>query len=193
MNFEKGTSVPKVEYGYWVGTIKRFIAEGMPVIRDLPKSISENSSIMGYEKADPDGNELSDVNVTSHFHLDSYISKFPIDVSPMLKEKVLEEDEHTRVFIDKYGITKKEYKDSTSIPLEIARPIKNREDFEKYKSYYDKTFSKRLPHNWDKLKVRLRQRSFPIRVGGYPYGFFGLPRHLVGDAELMMMMYMTCI
>jgi len=29
MHFEAGAPVPRVEYGYWVGTIRRFIAEGM--------------------------------------------------------------------------------------------------------------------------------------------------------------------
>ena len=189
MNFEKGTPAPKVEYGYWVGTIRRFIAEGMPVIAELPDNISENGSIMGYEKTNPLGSEVADKNVRSYFNLDSHISKFPIDASPLLDEKVIEENEDTRIYIDKYGITKKERKDTTATPLEIARPVKDRADFEKYKSYYDHDYSKRLPENWPSLSKKLGSRNFPIRVGGYPYGFFGLPRHLMGDVELMMTMY----
>jgi uroporphyrinogen decarboxylase len=107
----------------------------------------------------------------------------------MLDEKIIEEDEHTKIYTDKYGITKKVRKDTISTPLEIARPIKNRADFEKYKTHYTRDFSRRLPENWKTLSAELRDRDFPIRLGGNPYGFFGLPRHLMGDTKLMMMMY----
>ena len=86
MNLEEAAPIPRTEYGYWVGTIKRFIAEGMPVTEPLAEDISDSGTIMGYEKTDPLGSEIPDRNVTACFNLDSYISKFPMDVSPMLDE-----------------------------------------------------------------------------------------------------------
>lgn len=189
MSFEKGVATLKAEYGYWVGTIKRFIKEGMPVTQELPKNISDNGSIMGYTKIDPVSSEVSDKNVRAYFNLDSYISKFPFDISPLLEEKIIEEDEHFKIYTDKYGITKKIRKDGTSTPMDIEHPVKNREDFEDYKNYYDENYKKRLPKYWNTIIKSLKLRDYPVRIGGNPYGFLGFPRHLMGQNNLFLTMY----
>lgn len=189
MSFDTTAGNLKTEYGYWSGTVKNFIKEGMPVKKELPLNISDNSSIMGYPKIDNKSREITDENVKDFFNLDPYIAKFPFDVSPRLQEEILEEDEYYKVYKNKYGITLKERKDGTSAPLDLDFPIKNRKDFENYKQYYDINFKKRLPENWDKIKQDLENREFPVRLGGNPFGFLGFPRHLIGTTDLFMMMY----
>lgn len=189
MSFDTTVGNLKAEYGYWSGTVKNFIKEGMPVKKELPLNISDNSSIMGYPKIDNKSREITDENVKDFFNLDPYIAKFPFDVSPRLQEEIIEEDEYYKVYKNKYGITLKERKDGTSAPLDLDFPIKNRKDFENYKQYYDINFKKRLPENWDKIKQDLENREFPVRLGGNPFGFLGFPRHLIGTTDLFMMMY----
>jgi len=170
MDFE---NVPplKAEYGYWTTTIKRFIREGMPVIKELPKDIPDNGTISGATSVDPSNNTAEDANVRSIFNLDSYIAKFPCDFSPQLKERVLQEDEERKIYTDHFGITKKINKNSNATPLSLDFPIKNDADFRKYRDHYDGDYSKRLPKNWKNLARKLKNRDFPIRLGGLPSGF----------------------
>ena len=189
MRFEKGSQSLKAEFGYWTTTVKRFLREGMPRVQEIPGTLSDNGTISGAEKADPAGVEFTDLNVRSCFHLQSYAAKFPVNYSPLFPVKVLEEDAESRTFIDQYGITKKERKTGTSPPLDIRFPIASRKDFEAYTEHYTRDFSARLPRDWKRLCLSLPTRDFPIRLGGFPYGFLGLPRHLLGTEGLFFMMY----
>lgn len=179
MNFEK-VSTLKAEFGYWTTTVKRFIKEGMPVVEALPSDLPDNGTISGATKVDPSGSGVEDKNIRSYFKLDSYIAKFPADFSPLFEEEVLEEDDEYKTYVDSYGIKTKIRKTGTSAPMHLSFPIKNRRDFERYKEYYDKDYSRRLPKNWNALSETLNNRDYPIRLGGYPFGFFGFPRHLMG-------------
>jgi uroporphyrinogen decarboxylase len=189
MRFEKGAPSLKAEFGYWTTTVKRFLREGMPRVQDIPDTLSDNGTISGADKVDPAGIEFADLNVRSFFHLQSYAAKFPANYSPLFPGKVLEEDTESRTFIDQYGITKKERKTGTSPPLDIRFPIENRKDFEAYTEHYTRDFSKRLPRDWEQLSRLLTARDFPIRLGGFPYGFLGFPRHLLGTEGLFFAMY----
>jgi uroporphyrinogen decarboxylase len=188
MNFEKVPPL-KAEYGFWTTTIKNFISDGMPVKEKLPENILDSGTISGANKVDPDDSTVEDKNVRAYFHLDTYVSKFPCNFSPLFEEKTLEEDDEYRTYTDLFGITKKVRKTGTSAPLDLDFPVKNRRDFEKYREHYDQDYTIRLPGNWKELSKKLKNRDFPIRLGGFPFGFLGLPRHLIGTAELFLMMY----
>ncbi len=189
MDFDLNTKNLKCEYGYWTTTILRFINEGMPVKKKLPDNVSLNANVNGYPKVDPESKEINDENVNHFFNLDPYLAKMPFDISPQLKEEVIFEDEHYKTYKDKYGITLKARKDGTSPPLDLDFPIKNDEDFDTYKSYYDSDFKKRLPKNWNIIKKDLKNREFPLRLGGNPYGFLGFPRHIMGMTNLFISYY----
>jgi uroporphyrinogen decarboxylase len=110
-------------------------------------------------------------------------------MSPQLDIRVIEDQDEYRIITDSFGITKKERKTGTSTPLEIEYPIKSRRDFHAYKEHYTNDYRSRLPQGWDTLKKKLADRDFAIRLGGFPFGFFGFPRHLIGTKELYLMMY----
>jgi len=93
MNFERDVPTIKAEYGYWTTTIKRFMREGMPVEEELPKGLSDNGVISGAKKVDPESSIVVDSNVRNACGLDYYISKFPLNFSPLLEEKTIEENE----------------------------------------------------------------------------------------------------
>jgi len=189
MGFDLETKNLKCEYGYWVSTVLRFINEGMPVFKELPQNLILNGNINGYPKVDPGSSEVPDENIRQVFDLDPYIAKMPFDLSPQLKEEIISEDEHFKVYKDKYGIKLKARKDGTSAPLDLDFPLKNDDDFENYKDYYDNDFNKRLPKDWENIKKDLKNRDFPLRLGGNPYGFLGFPRHLMGTTSLFMNYY----
>ena len=44
----------KAEYGYWTTTVKNFITQGMPVVKELPEHLSDNGTISGAVKINPE-------------------------------------------------------------------------------------------------------------------------------------------
>ncbi len=188
--YDKNIEIPKVEFGYWAGTIRRWFSEGLPVIAPVPDNISDGVAIMAnkniYHKMEKEG----DVNVAPVFGLDQYLTKFPIDYSPMFPERVIEKTDTHIIYKDSYGVTCKNDIHITSLPMEIDQPVKDWESWDRYKQYYSQdTIEKRLPPNWDTLSSGLRNRDFPIRLGGTNGGFLGFPRQIMGLTTYMMVLY----
>jgi len=121
--------------------------------------------------------------------LDSYLAKFPVDLSPLLKPELLEDNDDFRTLRDSYGITKKQVKGNAATHFNVEFPIKNREDSHRYTEQYDRDMSKRLPRDIASLKNYLKDRTFPIRLGGNPLGFSFFPRYLMGDVQYMLALY----
>jgi uroporphyrinogen decarboxylase len=190
MRFEPDVRAPKAEFGYWTTALKRFVREGLPVVEPLPPDLPDNGTVSGAEQVWPGDGVVIERNVRACLGLEPYPAKFPIDVSARLAEKVLEESEQYKVYTDRYGITMKVYKKGTTPPLDLAFPIAGRADFERYKEHYPAAdLIRRFPADWETVARRLRARDFPIRLGGFPFGFFGLPRHLIGSDRLYLLMY----
>jgi len=53
----------------------------------------------------------------NYFNLDPYPSKFPFDFSPLLPEKIIEENHEFKIIKDNYGATQKIIKVGTSVPM----------------------------------------------------------------------------
>ena len=190
MQFAPGVRAPKAEFGYWTTTLKRFVGEGLPVAEPLPPDLPDNGTVSGAEQVWPGDGVVIERNVRACLGLEPYPAKFPIDVSPRLPEEVLEDSQEYKVYTDRYGITLKVYKKGTSTPLDLAFPIAGRADFERYKEHYSaESLARRFPADWETQVLRLRDRDFPIRLGGFPFGFFGFPRHLIGSSRLYLLMY----
>ncbi len=192
MDFEDNSVVPKTEFAYWAGTIRKWFLQGLPKIADLPGEILDPESIRGSKPLSGKYADEVDKNVAPYFMLDSYLEKFPIDYGPMLAGSVIEENKDYRIFKDKYGLTNKVLTQKSSIPMVIDYPIKNKKDFQEYISLYDNSgdgIAKRLPENFESLAENLRHRDFPIRLGGNPFGFSFLARHLMGEVTFMLSMY----
>jgi hypothetical protein len=189
MRFEPGARSPMAEFGYWTTAVKRFLREGMPEAEALPAGLTDNGTITGADRVDPAGSEVPDRNVRAACGLESYAAKFPCNYSPLLSPRVLEEDAEYRVVVDQYGITKKERKTGTTPPLDLDFPVKTRADWEAYREHYTRDWSRRLPRGWDELAGGISGRAYPIRLGGFPFGFLGMPRHLMGTEGLFFALY----
>ncbi len=189
MDFEDNAPIPKTEFAYWAGTIRNWFDQGLPEIQGISDEMSESESIRASSPLMPKFDAEVDKNVMPFFNLDSFLEKFPIEYSPMLTKNIIRDEKDYTIFTDKYGLTNKILKNKSSIPMAIDYPIKNKKDFHNYISRYDRDFSKRLPKDFDKLAAKLKNRDFPIRLGGAPFGFSFLARHLMGEVTYMLSMY----
>jgi len=182
--------IPKVEFGYWAGTIRRWFTEGLPCIEPVPANISDGIAIMANKNIYSQMEKAGDVNVQPVFDLDQYLTKFPADYSPMFKQEVIEKTDTYIIYKDEYGVLNKNDINITSLPMELDHPVKDWKSWNQYKQYYSpESIKKRLPPDWDNLTERLKGRDFPIRLGGTNGGFLGFPRQIMGLTTYMMTMY----
>lgn len=189
MSFDDNNITMKTEFGFWAKTLKNWLGSGLEKTAEAPYMDALDAKIVRASNDIAGSGELTDRNTLNYFGLDSYLVKFPFDLSPGLPPKLIEDNENYKIYQDNYGLKKKEGKITAGTPMVIEYPIKNKNDFYKYRDLYDEDFKKRLPQNWSSIKEELKNRDFPIRLGGGPYGFSFFPRHLMGDVVYMMSMY----
>lgn len=186
----KGIEVPKVEMGYWAGTIRRWSKEGLAIRTPVPEDISDGVAVMAnkniYEKMEKNG----DVNIQPVFGLDQFLTKFPVDYSPMFKKEVIEKNNEFIIYKDSFGVLCKNDSNMASLPMELKNPVEDRAAWNDYKQYYSEdTIEKRLPPDWDSIVKQLKERDFPIRLGGTFGGFLGFPRQIMGVTNYLMALY----
>jgi hypothetical protein len=103
---------------------------------------------------------------------------------------VIEKTETHIWYKDSYGVLCKNDIDMGSLPMELDSPVKDWKTWNEYKQHYDlATIEQRLPKNWDLIVSRLKDRDFPIRLGGTNGGFLGFPRQIMGVTEYLMALY----
>jgi hypothetical protein len=184
------TEVPKVEFGYWAATIRRWFDQGLPQIQPIPHDYSDGVAIMAnrniYEKMEKSG----DLNVQPVFALDQYLTKFPADYSPRFEKEIIAQTETHITYRDSYGVLNKNDIGIKSLPMELENPVKDWKTWNEYKQYYgEETIEKRLPPDWDAVAARLKKRDFPIRLGGTNGGFLGFPRQIMGVTDYLIALY----
>ena len=185
-----GVEIPKVEFGYWAGTIRRWFDQGLKQIEPVSDKISDGIAIMANKNIYSQMEKAGDVNVQPVFNLDQYLTKFPVDYSPMFEVEVLKKTDTHIIYKDEYGVTNKNEIHITSLPMELDHPVKDWKSWNEYKQYYSpETIKKRLPPDWKNLTDRLKDRDFPIRLGGTNGGFLGFPRQIMGITNYMMALY----
>ena len=186
-NDYSGVEIPRVEFGYWAGTIRRWFKEGLPVVAPVPDNYSDGIAIMANKNIYGEMGKAGNVNVQPVFGLDQHLTKFPVDYSPMFKKEVISKDDINITYKDEYGVANKSTINITSLPMELDNPVKDRKTWQEYKQYYSlDTIPKRLPPNWDDIVKKLKNRDFPIRLGGTNGGFLGFPRQIMGVTGYMM-------
>lgn len=68
--YDEDIDVPKVEFGYWAGTIRRWASEGLPIRSPIPDNISDGIAIMANKNIYKNMEKEGDVNVESIFGLE---------------------------------------------------------------------------------------------------------------------------
>jgi hypothetical protein len=190
-SYSPEVQVPKVEFGYWAGVLRRWFREGLEQRDPLPEDIPDGEAVMANRNVSSRGLEKAgDLNVQPVFGLDQYLTKFPVDYSPMFSRQLLEQTGEYIVYRDSFGVKNKNDPGLKSLPLELDNPVKDRKSWEEYKQHYaESTIPARLPRDWDRVAARLRDRDFPIRLGGTNGGFLGFPRQIMGLNRYLLTLY----
>jgi uroporphyrinogen-III decarboxylase len=192
MSFEPVDHLLYWELGYWAGALIRWQREGLPKVAGSPILTIEGDPIAGEGLPMPHPLGLQkDTDVHVCLGMDEYLRRVPLDntISPYFEEKTLQEEESTKVVIDKLGTIKRAKKDESSMPQFLEFPVKDRKSWEKIKEERLRfNIEERLPQNWGKLVKEYKNRNYPLCLGGAHEGYFGMLRQFMG-AEALFYMY----
>jgi len=182
MRFEPNNETLVWEFGYWPETLRRWYEEGLPCKTGLP-GLNGVDWVSGEAQPWPlSEKDVRDVDVHDYFEVDEGMQRISINewIFPPFKEKTVEENNIYKIVIDEWGIKKKIQKNVTSMPQFLDWPVKNQEDFELIKERLNPRDKRRFPKDWIRLVKKHKKRNFPLGIGGYPVGFFGSLRFLIG-------------
>jgi hypothetical protein len=166
--FKEVDRVPDYEMNYWRETIDRWHREGLPLEKKTNRDVEIYFELEGWEGR---GESL------------------PIrsGLWPTLPERIIEEKEGRAIVDDGMGGICMRTTETMSPPHHIRYPLKNREDWEKLKSFFDPDTPGRFPLNWDEVAKSYRERDYPlgIRVGS----FYGWLRNWMGVEGISIAFY----
>jgi hypothetical protein len=187
MDFARVDRTLEWEFGYWGETVERWYKEGLPRGFGLPRTPRAGETVGGPALLDfPE--TLMDKDVSSYFGFDTGVRCLPVKywIYPKFEVVMVEEDETTQVFVDEDGIKRRERKDRGTVPHFVAGPVGGRNDWEKVKEerFNIQRVEDRFPENWGNLVRELKERDYPIGIGGHPVGFFGGLRELLGEVDV---------
>ena len=210
MSFNTSVHSIKWEFGYWGETIKNWYSSGLPEKHYpvLPQKVTTPTSslyipawncrsktvlpngigVMGGGLYWPTQGFPLDKDVRAHFGMD-YMQR-AVDVNlhfhPMFESRTVAEDEDSLTYTDIDGVTRKFLKEQATIPAGMDWPIKDEATWAKLKAerLRQDDLSGRFPENWAELVKEYNSRDYPLAIGGYPFGLFGTPSHLMGYERL---------
>ncbi len=194
MNFEKVDRTLFWEMGYWKDTLDRWYLEGLPRKKDVTAGMRPGEGV----RAENSPHEAfiarerrRDEDVHNALGFDKGMVCLPINslVYPAFEKKVFEETEDSVVFQDEFGVKKRMNKRAASRPEFLEWPAQGRKGFETLKERLQPGLKGRVPPQWKDLVKEYRTRDFPLTLGGYPVGFYGTLRFLMGEERLLFNFY----
>jgi uroporphyrinogen decarboxylase len=187
MNFEKPDRMLAWEQGFWGGTIERWYREGLPEKEGVTGNPAYGDTVRGPATPVAPGDKTCP-DIYAAADLDKPSWKVPVNLYlyPEFDEEVIEEEDDRRVIRDEYGIVKRISDKKDSIPYFLSWPVKSMEDFEALaEERLDPNTPGRFPDDWERQVERLNSYDGVVAIGGYPCGFFGAPRYLMGEVALL--------
>ena len=110
---------------------------------------------------------------------------------PNYQIKKITEEKDWLVYSDLDGITYKFLREEATQPTAISHPIRDCKTWQEVKEQRLRLddVSKRFPDNWQNLLKEYKNRDYPLALGGYPLGIFGILAHLLGYVNLFYFYY----
>jgi hypothetical protein len=198
MNFESVDRTLLWEMGFWAGAVRRWYREGLPRIKGVPVDLPDGRSMVGQnmpldpETLDPIDAPRLETDASRFFDLDEPMWRLPLNnyLCPLFEPKILEDHGEWILHQNEYGVIVKDQKDRNGFPDWVETPVKIRDDWERLKAErLQPTLAGRLPANWENCKKAFRNRTYPLILGGYPAGFYGTARFLLGEERVMLEFY----
>jgi uroporphyrinogen decarboxylase len=193
MNFEKVDRTLFWEMGYWKDTLERWYGEGLPKRQDVTTGLKPGEGVRGESAPHkifcPD--MPRDADVHTYFGFDPGLVCLPVNsvLEPPFETKVIEEEKGYVIYQDEYGVTKKVNKTAPSRPQYLRWPAQDRQGFEALKQRLIPSLKDRVPPRWKELVKGYANRDHPLTLGGYPCGFYGMLRFLMGEERLLLNFY----
>lgn len=194
MNFEKTDRTLLWEMGYWKDTVERWYGEGLPKRRDVTLGLKAGEGIRAENAPHEDfflTDRKRDTDVHDCLGFDKGMIALPVNslLCPAFERKVFEETTDYAVVQDDFGVVKKMNKGMASRPQFLQWPARDRKGFEALKDRLRPVLRDRVPPRWKELVREFAQRDYPLTLGGYPIGFYGALRFLMGEENLLYNFY----
>lgn len=192
MNFQTPDRNLLWEMGYWPETLERWYREGLEH-RDNKKG-APGTGIRGeaspHDETSP--TRFRERDVHRALGLDPGLVNLPVNSGPqpLFTADIFEDTDEYLVYQDEYGVKKRIAKGGSSVPEFIGWQVESRRDFERLKEErFRPQLRQRIPPNWPELVEAYRRRDYPLSIGGYPFGFYGFLRYLMGEQRLLFSFY----
>ncbi len=188
MRFEQPDRMLCWEQGFWGGTVERWYSEGMPRRHGVEGDPAYGDTVRGPATPSVPGDKVCS-DLTESTGLDRPSLGVPVNLylSPPFKAEILEEKGERLRVRDDMGIEKYTTRRKDSIPHFVSWPVQNRGDFERLaEERLDPESPERFPADWEAQVERLNAYDGVVGLGGYPCGFFGSARFLMGEIALLM-------
>jgi hypothetical protein len=197
-SFESCDRTMLCEMGYWVATVRRWYEEGLEQSAGIPEDFQGTDLVVQsfyqretryWRRTFQSVAMIADVDVA--IDLDDPFGTVPINLwlHPPFEVRTVDEDETTKTIQDEYGITLRMWNDNRGMPQWLDYPVRTRNDFESIKERLVPEIAPRLPSNWMELLETWRGREYPLCLSGWPCGFFGSLRQLMGDERVFYTLY----
>ncbi len=133
-----------------------------------------------------------DASPREFFGLDriEFFGAAPYAPLPPFEERMLSEDEETKVVVDAIGLTKRVFKanENSKMPQWLDFPIKSRSDFRAFAERLDPGTPARFGERWERLVAEWSGRDYPLGVASGSFYGHTLQRW-VGTENLCMLFY----
>jgi len=188
MRFEQPDRLLNWEQGFWGGTVERWYSEGMPRRHGVEGDPAYGDTVRGPATPSVPGDKVcSDLAEASGLDGPSLGVPVNLHLSPLFETEILEDKGERLRVRDEMGIEKYTTRRKDSIPHFVSWPVRNRRDFERLaEERLNPESPERFPADWEAQVERLNAYDGVVALGGYPCGFFGSARFLMGEIALLM-------
>lgn len=170
--FEPLDEPSHLEHGLLPETMERWWSEGLPR--------STNAPVIDYYGPRPQALERFGALRCGYLLLGQHFRPN--------ESRVLERTETYEIAMDDLGRTVKQFLDHSSAPQYLDFEVKTRGDYYTVKERLQPDVDARYPENWDEIAAYMRTQDECI-VAPHFEGFYGFPRQLIGDENLLMSYY----
>lgn len=165
--FKDVDRVPNYEFGYWTETIDRWHKEGLPMEKKTDRDVELYLELEGWD----------------------CIEVLPVRTGlwPTLPERIVREEGDRAVVDDGMGGIYIRTTATSSVPHYIRHPLKNRDDWEKLRSFFNPDTPGRFPLNWDEVAESYRERDYPLGI--HVGSLYGWLRNWMGVERISIAFY----
>lgn len=167
LQFKEVDRGPDFEFGYWSETIDRWHAEGLPLHLHNDRDVEDYFMLEGWDTLD-----MLPVNT----------GLFPSPPSRKIKEF-----EDKEVIDDGLGGIYIKKKWTSTIPQYLRYPIKNRDDWERIRPFFNPDTPGRMPVNYDEVIEVYKERDYPLGI--HVGSLYGWLRDLMGVKGISLTFY----